>query len=338
MLLFDLCAFAQADEDEDLDDDMLPLSVLFREAEGLFRGLDGDDAPAPPIAGKKGAASPLSRCLALLDKMSARLRTEGVFSSNEELDDVKTCDLRYLLVDHWRAVLVPKMAPGGGFDPRLRHALLKRASTFHSAFLATVDRIGALTGPDKEFFDAFGSGRVDEIEADDGDDGDGPAPVVSYRSSGGGPRKMVAFGASTMDANALRANKVARFKAGRGDAARLAELEAGLRRLRAAGREPDDDAGRECALLALTMAARRSLDDLDAHTKESAMLSMMASRMPPGGASGGGGGGGAADDGRMNRRGGAGGGGGAGSLVMYDAADPARPGLQVRLHASLHLR
>ena len=104
------------EEDDDVDDDDLPLSSLFREAEVLFQRLSSGDAPPAPTAGGSNAVPkdpPVVRCLKLLEKVALRLRVEGVFSSNEDIDDVKTSDLRYLFVDHWRAVLIPKLASSG---------------------------------------------------------------------------------------------------------------------------------------------------------------------------------------------------------------------------------
>ena len=138
----------------DVDDDDLPLAQLFNEARAIAQRLAAGDEALPQ--------DPIARALEVLDKCAVRLRLGGHFSANEELEDVKTADLPYLLLEHLRAQLLPKNAsvafgmaappaagPGGGmlpFDPLARLRLLRASCKAHAAFLAQCDALGAIDG------------------------------------------------------------------------------------------------------------------------------------------------------------------------------------------------
>lgn len=150
----------------DVNDDDLPLAQLFHEARAITQRLAAGDellpppsssgrAPRRPLAARR--QDPVARALEVLDKCALRLRRGGTFSANEELDDVKTADLPYLLLEHVRAQLLPQSAaaaaaaagPGGlvpPFDPRARLGLLRASCKAHAAFLAQCDALGAVDG------------------------------------------------------------------------------------------------------------------------------------------------------------------------------------------------
>jgi len=147
---------------DDVDDDALPLAQLFNEARAIIeRVIAGEDEPNSK-ANSSGRAprDPVARALEVLEKCAVRLRQGGYFSANEELDDVKTEDLPYLLLEHFRAQLLPKStsseatagagASGGGrpppFDPMARLRLLRASSKAHGVFLAQCDALGAING------------------------------------------------------------------------------------------------------------------------------------------------------------------------------------------------
>ena len=90
---------AEDDDDLLLDDDDLPLPVLWAEAMSIYQTVTS--------SGPADNEAAIRRCLVVLDKVASLLRLSGVFSSNEEADDVKTTDLPYLLVDHMVAKLLP---------------------------------------------------------------------------------------------------------------------------------------------------------------------------------------------------------------------------------------
>lgn len=107
-----------ANLDEEDDDEFLPLSVIFSDAETLFKRIEANDH------GPSGSEHVL-KCLELLQKVSQRIRAEGIFSPNEELDDVETRSLRFLLVDYFRGKILARSIAMDGFDPIARLAGLR---------------------------------------------------------------------------------------------------------------------------------------------------------------------------------------------------------------------
>jgi hypothetical protein len=153
---------------DDVDDDALPLAQLFNEARAIVQRLmEGEDEPKPKaVSSGKAAQDPVARALEVLEKCAVRLRQGAYFSANEELDDVKTEDLPYLLLEHFRAELLPKStsteapvgagASGGGrappFDPMVRLRLLRASSKAHGVFLAQCDALGVINGNSNAWF------------------------------------------------------------------------------------------------------------------------------------------------------------------------------------------
>lgn len=288
---------AEAESDEELLDELLPLPALLDEAQQLFRAVEA--------GGLKDADAAVERALHLLDRVAQQVRSLALFSGNEHVDDVNTTDLRFLLVDWLRAKLVPRRSSISTRDPHARLAVLKQSQQLHTAFLRQCDSLNLLQGDDAAAWQAF-CGDADREEEEDEEE----LPTAPQQPRP--PRN---------DPATDRARKIARFKQERADAERLAELEqrmAAVERRRHVD-DPcppgvDEELLRELTLLKVASGVRQALDDLDAYGKEVEILKFMASRSPPNEPRGA-----QAEDDRDGQR----------RRGRDLASDPARPGLQV---------
>ena len=110
-----------------------PLPVVWRSAQAALEraeSLNGSDQETQDIV-KKG----------LLDaEKAARLVTAlDVFSRNEQLDDINTGDIKYLMLPFFSAELLLKVN-----DRKNRIAILQNAINGHKSFLDDLERLGAL--------------------------------------------------------------------------------------------------------------------------------------------------------------------------------------------------
>ncbi|KAK9837140.1 hypothetical protein WJX81_005866 [Elliptochloris bilobata] len=201
----------------------LPLPVLFERACSLH---DQAEVASLSTFTTQSAVDMLRRCSAMVDAL-------GVFSRNEELEDVATADLRFLLIPKLLGDLLARTSLR---EPAERAAELDQAAAEYTRFLESSRQLGLA----RDQLDG-----ADEAAPDDG--------------SGG-----AAAGGS---AAARRAAKIARFKLERSVRTRLEELGAQrLRRLCLAELEANDADGerggggdaeedREAALLRLHLAS-----------------------------------------------------------------------------------
>jgi len=79
----------------------LPLPALFRRAEATFQKLQSQSAPSP-----SGQDQHINAALACLDRASALIDSLGLFSSNEDKDDLTTGEIKYLLIPYYKAEIL----------------------------------------------------------------------------------------------------------------------------------------------------------------------------------------------------------------------------------------
>lgn len=256
----------QEEEEDFVDDDDLPLPVLFAEATDIYKRI---------VIGGVEEEAAINRCMAVLDKVASLVRLAGVFSPNESADDIQTNDLQYLLVDYMVAKLIPRAQSRGTFDPRARLAALRRSKAEHIVFLARCDALSLLEGAELDFYNAC----VCNIEEDE-DDAEGG------RTSSSSTLTTSIGRGNSMDPNRQRTNKIERFKRQKSDKERLEALVTGGAGARDTSGglpfEGDEELAREYALLRVTTAVQDSLGEVDGIGKELQMLEMMAARLPGG--------------------------------------------------------
>lgn len=116
-----------ADEGSSSGPELLPLPVLLRKAAELHQNLDAfiaKNRQAPDAVDKA-----LNECRACVRAVEAA----GLFSSNEEADDIPTADLKGLLAPFYLAeLLTSSPAPGG---PPQRHAQVEEGLVQYDRFL-----------------------------------------------------------------------------------------------------------------------------------------------------------------------------------------------------------
>ncbi|KAI8464901.1 MAG: TAP42-like protein [Monoraphidium minutum] len=306
----------------------LPLAELYGEAQGLAAA-----ARAARTAPSTAAA------LAALGRCEAAVERAALFSDNEDLDDLATSSLKYLLLPWARAELLSGAPCAGG--PEARARAVGGALAALREFLTRAAQYGALKGTAAVAAGVGGDG--------DGDaDGGGGGVVVPQRAGG-------AAGGAGGDAGARRLAKIERFKRQRALAAAAEQLR--KRREDAARRGGGGDSGgdeggggggaggwdeedeRRLWLMQLEGSALEAIDMRDSLLQEVQLLrhAAVAAAAAPGGDGGrsesgrgastsGGGGGGAERDARARpgaRRPGAAGGGGAmpGTFVIGAAPE-----------------
>jgi hypothetical protein len=256
----------QEEEEDFVDDDDLPLPVLFAEATDIYKRI---------VIGGVEEEAAINRCMAVLDKVASLVRLAGVFSPNESADDIQTNDLQYLLVDYMVAKLIPRAQSRGTFDPRARLAALRRSKAEHIVFLARCDALSLLEGAELDFYNAC----VCNIEEDE-DDAEGG------RTSSSSTLTTSIGRGNSMDPNRQRTNKIERFKRQKSDKERLEALVTGGAGARDTSGglpfEGDEELAREYALLRVTTAVQDSLGEVEGIGKELQMLEMMAARLPGG--------------------------------------------------------
>jgi hypothetical protein len=98
----------------------LPLSVLYQKAKRLL-----DDFKSGNHAAFADAHSALQQCEMLVDRA-------GLFSKNEDKEDLQTSSLQYLLVPFMKADL---LSASRATDPSERHRHIASAVAAYSAFL-----------------------------------------------------------------------------------------------------------------------------------------------------------------------------------------------------------
>ncbi|CAG9460285.1 unnamed protein product [Pedinophyceae sp. YPF-701] len=226
-----------------------PLSLVFDKCRSLVR--EADDWPASD----PDTRSKLDDAVALVKRCSELVRKADLFSSNEDVDDVATAHLKYLLLSFFLGQLLAKTTER---DPAARSGALKQAGAILGLFLSQLQRMRLLP---KVYARAAG---LDE----DADEGEGAA------------------GNDKKDPVQARNDKIARFKRSREIDSRLAAIEA----KRALTRRPgdgddaqdapdlDEEDERDLWLLAIEGAVITTLDMRATLAQEVEILAHAAAR------------------------------------------------------------
>jgi hypothetical protein len=216
---FPLPTSARAHRGDDGDAD---LPRTFARAEALFHHVVDGDALPGGCGGEGGASGAHDEArhvrdgVAALVRCAALVRSTGAVSSNECVDDMRTEDLRYLLVEYYLAGLRQRVG-----DATARLAALEAAAVGLEAFVA--DCVTRRVVPASEAaalgFDGLLQQRAarpsaaDTAEADDGGDGAGSTRAQQLWAQAG-PRASPASapGRARQDVAASRSQKIERYK------------------------------------------------------------------------------------------------------------------------------
>ena len=225
----------------------LPLPVLFRRADAAFQRLQ--NAPGSPADQKRL----ISDALACLDRASILVDSLGIFSSNEDKDDLATGDIKFLLIPYYQAEFLAQQQPGDK-NPETRLSAIKSAQALLEIFLSRVRQYELV------------SAGADRILAG------------SLDSHGAAPK---------LDPTTLRQLKIEKFKLEKSVTARQEALEKLLKN--GGGNEENGEAGtagaggddleaaeREASLLRIELAALKSAESLRSLRQEVEVLSHAA--------------------------------------------------------------
>ena len=242
-------AAAEPEPEPELAADESPdqtLQECFLEAETLFRQIGNSGLPTIDPALQELVGS----CLAKLAACKRKISDENVFSANEEAEDIKTAELKYLLVPHLTADTMLRQATPGGAVERL--TLLAPALGEWNVFVTECERKGLV--PPAEL-------------------------AVLHREEG-----------TKLDPASARDEKIARYKADKAETERERQLIMKRRAILAMTRgdeavaEDDselEDAERELFTLQLGKALRSAINQIAQAKEELEMLKLMAGRAPP---------------------------------------------------------
>ena len=197
----------------------LPLGTLFSSAQGILKRLEelppGDER-APALL-EQGAVQ-LRRAAAMVDSL-------GLFSPNEEAEDIPTSDLKYLLLPFYRGELA---AQTRARDPLSRAAALADAAQHYRAFLSEARQYGLLGQEAAPLVAALEERQRHAMGTSSGGGGGNSASTAgrghsSPGSSSSGSSSHGLRGAG-LDPATLRQQKIAKFKREKYLAARLETL------------------------------------------------------------------------------------------------------------------
>ncbi|CAM9113640.1 unnamed protein product [Discosporangium mesarthrocarpum] len=184
-----------------------------------------------------------SRAETVLTALHERVAKEGVFSVNEEMDDIDTDTLPLLAADFYLGSLLLKLP----FQtPSVRLAVLRKAEILLSSYLDKCDRFEILAEVDRRTWRTKGAGQ----------DGEG------------------ATGSGLLT---TREEKIERLRRRKTTQRRMKEIESELKMLEEGNAEwrrngNDEEMRRERSLLLLSNLASDSLDELSGVSKEVVML------------------------------------------------------------------
>ena len=121
-------------------DQMDELQPKFVEAQQLFQKID-DSSMASTDARFQDE---VKRCISLMTECRALVKSQSVFSKGEEVEDVNTEDLKYLLVEYYMGQLELNLVD----DVRSRH--LTVANVLFASFLDKCDKMGIMNSEDRQ--------------------------------------------------------------------------------------------------------------------------------------------------------------------------------------------
>ena len=234
-------------EPEPLEEGDETLQQAFLRAEQLCRQVGSSDLPTVHPDLQKLVA----QCLAKLAACQEMVRAQNVFSPNEDAEDIKTADLKYLLLPHLNADMMLRRATPGGAADRLK--LLAPALAEWNVFVTELEKKGLVSPEDL---------------------------VVLQREDG-----------ARLDAAMLRDEKIARLKRDKAETEHERQLIMKRRAILAAARgdealaEDDselEEVERALSKLQLDKAIRSAINQIKQTKEELEMLQMMAGRaLPP---------------------------------------------------------
>lgn len=220
----------------------LPLPLLFRRAEAAFQR--SSTSPGSPAEQKKL----ISEALACLDRASALVDSLGIFSANEDKDDLSTGDIKFLLIPYFQAEFLAQQQPDTN-NPASRLKSLKSAQSLIELFLTRVRQYELVSASTER---VISSGALDKH---------GAAPKL--------------------DPTTLRQVKIEKFKLEKSLAARQEALD---RLLKTSGSGEDGPAGddleaaeRENSILRIELAALKCSESLRSLRQEIEVVSHAAS-------------------------------------------------------------
>jgi immunoglobulin-binding protein 1 len=125
------------------------LRTLFAQARDLRKSLDALQTNTDLYRESlRSAISSFSKCQDLVDQA-------GIFSTNEEVDDIASADLPLLSVQYYLGDIFSSRADGD------RRVLLRQAQAAYDRFLNGLDNYDILSPDDKKLYDTFTSGKDD---------------------------------------------------------------------------------------------------------------------------------------------------------------------------------
>ncbi len=203
--------------------DDLPLTDLISKAATLHSNADAIRT-GPDAEQRQGAAIVLCRTLA------SRVERAGLFSANEEGDDLATADLKYLLAPYYLAELTGSSAPAGGPSARLQ--AVQEAVQNYSVFLQQCrqyELLGSVASSQYSQEENNVSGQCSAYAARQRGSSytaSQPQRAFSHRSTQPVTARLyTATQGGQTDATTRRNAKIERFKAGKQIKSQIAMLE-----------------------------------------------------------------------------------------------------------------
>ncbi len=249
-------------------DEALP--IAFSRAERLYHHLD-EGAPDASCTSHDVATHAADAVRAFIS-CAASVRRDGLTSLGETAHEMKTEDLRYLLLEYYVASLRTKYVPSEGPGARLR--LVHQARSGYEAFLDLVRRTAAVP------FEELGSSGISAI-VEAGEEGARPpnvggaagrgSKIERYKRSAAAKRRLEALAAVHAREAAVMARSGDLILDGVGGSS--------------AALGGDDASRREMALLVIGIAARAAVDEWHGLGQEEEVL-QHAIRMAQGSDSG----------------------------------------------------
>ncbi|ORY05340.1 TAP42-like protein, partial [Basidiobolus meristosporus CBS 931.73] len=127
--------------------EVLSLGKEFSKGQSLFRSLETSELSTVDPAFQRQ----VSECSELFTNCLQRVRKAAIFSPNETLEDMKTTDLKYFLVEYYLGELSLKTT---GSD---RLALVEKAENHFEIFLESCEMYELLSKEDKKYYEELAS-------------------------------------------------------------------------------------------------------------------------------------------------------------------------------------
>ncbi|XP_077165411.1 immunoglobulin-binding protein 1 isoform X2 [Paroedura picta] len=223
--------------------------------EGGWRLLEEVESSAEPSTGAPAVQSKVRQGLALLERAAAAVAQLDLFSRQEELEEVASADLRFLLVPALLGALVLKQTGGGGGGPEQRLQHLRRARAAFLDFLRLCHDYGA------------GGRFALPPDLDDDDDAAPRARPQQQPPPPSRPANAAAEQAALVAMATARHAKIERYKQKKEMENRLASLKAFIDSGHA-----EEEQTREYYLLQITKWVTVSLEEIESIDQEIAIL------------------------------------------------------------------